>query len=124
MIFGIGVDICQVSRFSEKISDEKFISRFFNEKEIKTDFNSSQNAAEYYASRFAVKEAFSKALGTGVRNFELKDVYVIKDELGKPELKVEKSAEVQLHKLVNLPKIHVSISHEKEYAEAFVVIEE
>lgn len=124
MIFGIGVDICQISRFSEKVSDEKFISRFFNEKEIKTDLNSIQKASEYYASRFAAKEAFSKALGTGIRDFELKDVYVEKNDLGKPELKVEKSAETQLHKLIKNPKIHLSISHEKEYAQAFVVIEE
>ena len=124
MIFGIGVDICQVSRFSNKINDTKFISRFFNEKEILTSYQSNQYACEYYASRFAAKEAFSKALGTGIRNFELKDVYVKKNDLGKPELKVENTAEVQLQKLVNNPKIHLSISHEKEYAQAFVVIEE
>lgn len=124
MIFGIGVDICQVSRFSNKINDTKFISRFFNEKEILTSYQSNKYACEYYASRFAAKEAFSKALGTGIRNFELKDVYVEKNDLGKPKLKVENTAEVQLQKLVNNPKIHLSISHEKEYAQAFVVIEE
>ena len=53
MIFGIGVDICQVSRFSNIINDTKFISRFFNEKEILTSYQSNQYACEYYASRFA-----------------------------------------------------------------------
>lgn len=124
MIFGIGVDLCKVSRFEEKAQDKNFISRFFNEAEIKTDFPSNYKAGEYYASRFAAKEAFSKALGTGLRNMELKDIYVFKNDLGKPELKVENTAEVQLKKLVKNPKIHLSITHEAEYAQAFVVIEE
>ena len=72
--------------------------------------------------RFAAKEAFGKALGTGIRNFELKEVEVKKDSLGKPFLQVSGAAK-KLCETVGVEKIHLSISHEKEYAVAFIVLE-
>lgn len=123
MIYGIGTDLCQISRFKDKIEDIKFLNRFFNEKEIKS-FSSEEKACEYYASRFAAKEAFAKALGTGLRDMELKHICVVNNQLGKPELIVTQTAQVQLLKMVKHPKIHISLSHEQDYAQAFVVIEE
>ena len=82
MIFGNGIDICQVSRFRKWIIDGNLIERYFNEKEfsIKTDGDLTDRQlsamSQHYAARFAAKEAFSKALGTGLVGFELKDVYV------------------------------------------------
>lgn len=122
MIFGIGTDISQVSRFKKWVRSDNMISRFFNENEIKS-FKSEQVACEYYASRFAAKEAFGKALGTGIFDFELKDVFVTKDELGKPELNVTGKASELLKKRCGNCRIHISLSHEKEYAVAYVVIE-
>ena len=123
MIYGIGTDIADVRRFAKWVENPDLISRFFNKREIKTS-GSRQKLQEHYASRFAVKEAFSKALGTGVAGFELGEVYVEHDEEGKPELCLERRAaslvEMRCGKTV---RISVSLSHEKEYTVAFVVIE-
>jgi len=122
MIFGIGTDIVEVKRFNKYIGNQKLIDRFFNKKE-QAVFSSEQAACEHYASRFAVKEAFAKALGTGLVGFEFSDVYTIKNESGKPELIVEGKAKLILDEKCPDAILHVSISHEKEYATAYVVIE-
>lgn len=124
MIFGIGCDLCKVSRFSpywEKKSG--FIERFFNEKEIRICKTENQFVS-YYASRFAAKEAFVKALGTGFSNFSLKDIYVINNQQGKPEIIIENKVKILLEEKCPSATIHLSITHEDEYAQAFVVIEE
>ncbi len=130
MIFGIGCDIVNVSRFRHWIGKPAMIERFFNEKEmLESDRASEQKFAEHYAVRFAAKEAFGKALGTGLEGWQLKDVYIQKDEKGKPSLFVEGSAlnvlEERTGEKYNTErlKIHVSLSHEKEYALAYAVIE-
>ena len=129
MIFGNGIDICQVSRFRKWIIDGNLIERYFNEKEfsIKTDGDLTDRQlsamSQHYAARFAAKEAFSKALGTGLVGFELKDVYVQKEESGKPYLVLENSARKIFDEKCSGGKIHLSLSHESEYAIASVIIE-
>ena len=77
-----------------------------------------------YAGRFAAKEAFSKALGTGISGFNLRDVYVCPDDRGRPVFVTEGSAKTLAEKLCgNGFRVHISISHEKEYAVAYAVIE-
>ncbi|MDY4767875.1 MAG: holo-ACP synthase [Treponema sp.] len=122
MIIGIGVDISKVSRFEKWVKDEKMIPRFFNAAEI-NNCRSIQSACEHYAARFAAKEAFGKALGVGLAGYDMKDIYIVNDENGRPELKVENKAKDLLECKCENPIIHVSLSHEKEYATAFVVIE-
>ena len=123
MIFGIGTDIAQVNRFEKWVENPQMFMRFFNPAEI-MEKGSLAAKCQHYAARFAAKEAFSKALGTGIAGFELKEVYVVNDPLGKPELKVEgKALELLKQKTVDDSCLHVSLSHEKEYALAFVVIE-
>ena len=122
MIIGIGVDISKVSRFEKWVKDEKMIPRFFNVAEI-NNCRSIQSACEHYAARFAAKEAFGKALGVGLAGYDMKDIYIVNDENGRPELKVENKAKDLLESKCENPIIHVSLSHEKEYATAFVVIE-
>ena len=122
MIFGTGVDIVEVNRFSELINKPDFINRFFNKEEQKS-FKNSQAMCEHYASRFAAKEAFGKALGIGLAGFSLTDVFVKKDEKGKPYLAVENKAEEILKNTCGDCKIHLSISHEKTIAIAYVIIE-
>ena len=122
MIFGIGTDITEVKRFRKWLSDPKMISRFFNEVEQK-ESGSEKSRLEHYAARFAAKEAFSKALGTGILGFDLKEVFIVKDENGKPFMKVTGKAENLLKELCGNCKVHVSLSHETEYAIAYVVIE-
>ncbi len=122
MILGIGTDISKVSRFEKWVDNPEMIQRFFNPIEIKNS-GSKAHLCEHYAARFAAKEAFAKALGTGFVGFELKDVFIQNNEDGKPFLKVEKTAEKKVRELYGDCILHVSLSHEKEYATAFVIIE-
>ena len=123
MIYGIGTDIADVRRFAKWVENPDLIERFFNKREIKTS-GSRQTLQEHYASRFAVKEAFSKALGTGVAGFQLGDIYVGHNKDGKPELYLEgRAAGLVERRCGKGARIFVSLSHEKEYTVAFVVIE-
>ena len=123
MIFGIGTDIAQVNRFEKWVKNPQMFMRFFNSAEI-MEKGSVGAKCQHYAARFAAKEAFSKALGTGIAGFELKEVFIQNDQLGKPELKVEgKALELLKERAGDDFCLHVSLSHEKEYALAFVVIE-
>lgn len=122
MIFGIGTDITEVKRFHSWVEKGEMISRFFNEKEM-NKAASIQSSSEHYAARFAAKEAFGKALGTGIFGFDLKDIYITNDEKGKPELNVTGKARRELENRCRNPKVLVSLSHEKDYAIAYVVIE-
>ena len=79
--------------------------------------------SQHYAVRFAAKEAFSKAMGTGISGFELKDVFVQNEESGKPYLVLENSAKKLFEEKCPDAKIFLSLSHEKEYATANVIIE-
>lgn len=125
MIYGIGCDIVKVSRFVKWVENDSLIKRFFNKNEMMTvETSSLQRKCEYYAVRFAAKESFSKALGTGLKGFELTDIYIEKDADGKPVMRVIGNAAVELEKNCGKDaKIYVSLSHEKEYAVAYVIIE-
>lgn len=130
MIFGIGVDICEVTRFQEWIKKPDLLCRFFNKADILPEDNSCSNETlyeqrlmEHYASRFAAKEAFGKALGTGIHCFKLTEIYVKKDETGRPVLAVEGKTAEKLKELCGECTIHLSLSHEKNNAIAFAVIE-
>ena len=122
MIFGIGVDIAEVKRFERWIKNPDLINRYFNSEEKKSGLSEGA-MCQHYAVRFAAKEAFSKALGTGISGFLLSDVYVKSNERGKPELVVCGSAKELLESLCGKCTVHISLSHEKGYALAFVVIE-
>lgn len=123
MIFGIGADIAKVSRFEKWACDEYLQKRFFHADEIKNT-GTRLMQAEHYASRFAAKEAFAKALGVGFRGFSLAEVCVSADEYGKPFFKLEgKAQQLVLKKCGKDAKIFLTLSHEKEFALAFVVIE-
>lgn len=121
MICGIGTDISEVKRFQKWVEKPNLYQRFFNEKEI-MDKGTDNAKCQHYAARFAAKEAFSKALGTGLV-FDLKDVYITNNSEGKPILNVNGKAADILKDKYGECNVHVSLSHEKEYAIAFVVIE-
>ncbi len=123
-VCGIGCDIAKVSRFSRWVENDRILTRFFNREELYSGSGSMQRKCEYYAVRFAAKEAFSKALGTGLAGFSLADIYIVKDSSGSPSLVVTgQAAEVLKQKCGENAKVLVSLSHEKEYAVAFVIIE-
>lgn len=122
MIYGIGTDLIEVARVAEKLKHKDFKARVFSQKEIEY-CDAQGRPTESYAARFAAKEAFFKALGTGWEgHFPLCDIEILNDKLGKPELYLINQAKVYFDKK-SFGKIHVSLSHLKEMASAFVVIE-
>lgn len=122
MIAGIGTDIAEVKRFEKWVENPQMLERFFNEKEM-SSAKSLSAKCQHYAVRFAAKEAFSKALGTGITGFNLKEVYITNNSQGAPLLNIEGAALVLMEERLGKCKVFVSLSHEKEYALAFVVLE-
>lgn len=122
MIYGIGSDIAKVSRFESWIENPKILKRFFHPDEILKP-GATRLSATHIAGCFAAKEAFSKALGTGLKGFSLNELFVQNDSEGKPILSCEGKAKALLEERVGDCKIHLTISHEKEYAIAFILIE-
>ena len=121
MILGIGTDIIEIDRISNAINNTPmFLEKIFTKREIE-QLTRSKLRVESVAGNFAVKEAVSKALGTGVRGFNFKDIEVLRDELGKPV--VEVSDKIKELIKVNNYLFNVSISHNRTCAIAFVVLE-
>ena len=126
MIIGIGVDIIEIGRVRQAIRNNKnFLSKLFTEREI--DYFISRNMnSEVIAGNFADKEAVSKALGTGMRGFSFKDIEILRNELGKPEVILHNGANLIGNKLVennNSLRVHLSISHNNSSAIAYSVLE-
>lgn len=121
MIVGIGNDIIEIDRVKSAIENQHFIERSFTEKEIKYCESRKGQKAASYAVRFAGKEAFFKAVGTGIVT-NLTDVEILNDELGCPHIELHNKALSLLEKL-NGKNIFISLSHSKNYATAICVIE-
>lgn len=119
MILGIGTDIVEIDRVSKAIQKDSFLNKCFTQNEINLIKKKSPQTA---TGNFCAKEAFSKALGTGFRNFSLKDVEVLRDNLDKPYIILHNNAK-NIFEKIEANSIYVSISHCKEYATAVVVIE-
>lgn len=124
MIYGIGTDIVEVARIAASIEQfgDDFAKRILADSELES-YQESHIKARFLAKRFAAKEAFSKALGTGLRAPAIfQNIAVSHDELGKPMLVL--AAELQAFlQAKNITKTHISISDEKNLAAAFVVLE-
>ena len=120
MIRGIGTDIVEIDRISNAIKKEFFLKKAFNDSEI--DMAVGRKKDSFLAGNFATKEAFVKALGTGFRGVELKDLAVLRDELGRPFIKICNNLNRHLQG-IDENKIHVSISNTDSLAIAMVVIE-
>ena len=122
MILGLGIDIVEVSRLEKWLNDKKLLERFFNKEELEYVLSKGDGAAPSLAVRFAAKEAFGKALGTGLAGIELKDIAVVNDKTGRPFLKLFGTA-LQALKEKGGAAIHLSLTHEKTTAAAVVIIE-
>lgn len=122
MICGMGVDLTTVERFAKWVEKPQIINRYFNEQE-KCSSKNITIQKEHYAARFAAKEAFGKALGTGISEFKLTDVFIQSEPNGKPVLKVQGTAQEALQKIYGECILHVSLSHEQNNAIAVVIIE-
>ena len=125
MIFGIGIDIIEVARIAKQVSlsSSSFAKKIFTEKEIEYCESKIRNKAQNYAARFAAKEAFFKAIGIGWRDgLSWKEIEVVNDELGKPEIVlIGKAKKIIVENKIT--RIHVSLSHIKEVAVAVVILD-
>lgn len=123
-IFGIGIDIVQIDRMDRSISKygDKFINKILHPNELVL-IQTLKNKPRYLAKRFAAKEAFAKALGTGiVEGVTLPRIEIINDELGKPTIHLHDETQSIIDRK-GIKHIFLSISDEKEYAVAQVVLE-
>ena len=121
MIIGIGNDIIEIERIEKAILKEGFKNKVYTQRELE-NIEKRGNRTETYAGIFSAKEAISKAIGTGVREFSLTDLEILNDDLGKPYVVVSE----RLDKIIKSKKenyqIEISISHSKKYATAIAVI--
>lgn len=122
MILGVGVDIVEIQRIKEAIDKNSlFLEKVYTEIEI--EYLKSRNfRPEYAAGRFAAKEAISKALGTGFMQFSIRDIEIDRNVKGKPVVVLKGKAK-QIANKFGKYKIHLSISHSKENAIAYAVLE-
>ena len=123
-IFGIGTDIVSVYRIKNSLKNKNFINRVFNKKEI-LKCKSIKNSINCYAKRFAAKEAFSKALGTGIsKGINFNEIVILNNKSGKPYISIIGRTKLTLNKKFKKKKskISLSLSDEKKYAVAFVTI--
>jgi holo-[acyl-carrier protein] synthase len=124
-ILGIGVDIIQNKRIKNSIKNHKFKDRIYSTNELKLS-SYSKNKIGYFSKRFAAKEAFAKALGTGFRNnLNFKDIEIMNDKLGQPYYAKTKKITQIIKKEFKVKNFNcfLSISDEKEYSTAFAIIE-
>ena len=124
-ILGLGVDIVKNKRIETLLKNKIFITRTFGKKEIKSAKNIS-NKINFFAKRFAAKEAFAKALGTGFRNdLNFKDIEIMNDKFGKPYYSKTKKITQIIRKEFKVKNFDcfLSISDEKEYSTAFTIIQ-
>ncbi len=123
-IYGIGTDIVSVDRIKTSLKNKNFIIRIFNKKEIKKCKNIN-NSINCYAKRFAAKEAFAKALGTGISNgINFNEIVILNKKSGKPYINIVGQTKKILNKKFKKKKskFSLSLSDEKKYAVAFVTI--
>ena len=123
-IFGIGTDIVEIKRIKKSLKKKGLLQRIFNQKEI-TYCKKKINKFNCFAKRFAAKEAFSKALGTGIaKGINFNEIIILNDKNGKPFIKLlDKTKKIVEKKISNKKyKISLSLSDENNYAVAFVTL--
>ena len=121
MIVGIGNDIIEIERIEKAISKEGFKNKIYTQRELE-NIRKRGNRTETYAGIFSAKEAISKAIGTGVREFSLTDLEILNDDLGKPYVVVSEKLDKIIKDKKEDYQIEISISHSKKYATAIAII--
>ena len=122
MILGIGIDLVVINEIEESIQSESFVHKVFTPAEMQA-VERYRNKAEHLAGKFAVKEAFMKAIGAGIRQeVWFTQIEVLSDESGKPQVQVRGEAGKRLE-AVGAKQVHVSISHAGGMAVAVVILE-
>ncbi|HZG09516.1 MAG TPA: holo-ACP synthase [Allosphingosinicella sp.] len=128
MIIGIGSDLCNIERIQNSLDrfGERFTNRVFTDVERARAENRPFTRAGTYAKRFAAKEAFSKAVGTGFRRgVFMKDIGVVNAPSGAPTLALTGGAKARLDAMIppgHVPLIHLTMTDDHPFAQAFVII--
>ncbi len=122
MILGIGIDIVHVSRMEHWQHDDRLLKRYFHPQELIDVASRGKSAPLSLAARFAAKEAFGKALGTGLHGLILKEIRVINNHNGNPDIELYGRAKRALEEFGGT-RIHLSMTHERDNAVAMIVIE-
>jgi holo-[acyl-carrier protein] synthase len=122
MIVGIGVDVVHVDRLKRWLTIPGLPERYFHPEELSSALAKGMGAELSLAARFAAKEAFGKALGTGLAGIVLKDIMVANRHNGRPEIEIFGTALAALKKR-GADRIHVSLTHERDNAIAMIVLE-
>lgn len=123
-IYGVGIDLVNIKRIKKSIKNKKFIKKIFNQIEIEK-CNNKTNSENCYAKRFAAKEAFSKALGTGIsKGIKFNEIIIHNNNVGKPEIKLQGDTSKLVKKYFkkNKFKFFLSLSDETPLAAASVII--
>lgn len=123
-IIGNGVDIIENKRINSSLKSKVFIERIFTKNEI-IQSKKINNKTNFFAKRFAAKEAFVKAIGTGFRNnINFKDIEIKNNKKGQPLIYISNNIKFFLRKKFNINKykIYLSLSDEKKHSIAFVII--
>ena len=124
MIVGVGIDAVSIGRIARLIEkyDRRFLVKVFTEDEIAEGLGRG-DSAQYFAARFAAREAFFKALGTGWgRGISLREVSVIREDSGRPRLSLAGRA-LEAAERIGTTTSHLSLSHEAGTAQAIVILE-
>jgi len=120
MVIGNGVDILEISRIEKLIlNSPRFLERFYTENE-RSFFIERGMKSETIAAGFAAKEAISKSFGTGIRGFNMVDIEVLRDALGKPTVTLYGKAK-ELAESLGIVRFELSLSHSDSHAIAFVI---
>jgi holo-[acyl-carrier protein] synthase len=128
MIVGIGSDLCNIERIQKSLDrfGERFITRVFTDLERAKAERRPFTRAGTYAKRFAAKEAFSKAVGTGFRaGVFMKDIGVVNAPSGAPTLKLTGGAKARLDALTppgHAVEVHLTLTDDHPWAQAFVIL--
>ncbi|MDD4568894.1 MAG: holo-ACP synthase [Tepidanaerobacteraceae bacterium] len=115
----IGVDIIEINRIKNACRRKSFKNRFFTSREL-YGLEGKRNYHMHIAGKFAAKEAVVKAMGIGFRNMKWKDIEILNEASGKPQVILSGKAQETLE-LKGFSRVIVSISHCREYAVAFAV---
>ncbi|MDR1655620.1 MAG: holo-ACP synthase [Treponema sp.] len=123
MIVGIGIDVVHIDRLRRWVDMPGLLKRYFHPDELVEVMSKGSGTVFSLAARFAAKEAFGKALGTGLLGIVLKDIMVVNGHKGRPELEVFGTA-LKALKGSGASRTHVSLSHDHDTAIAMVILED
>lgn len=119
-MLSVGIDLVEIGRIEKSVGSQRFVERVYGKSE-RAEFARRPNCASSMAAAFAAKEAFSKAIGTGIRGFSLREVELLHDTLGAPYLFLSgKAADIAAGRSL---RFCVSVTHTEHYASAVVIAE-